>query len=330
MAREAKRRRAGALGIRSKGDAMETKAHHLLIGIVVVVTLVGGAVLAIWLAGISFEEKLPYRVYSEDPVAALASDAAVRMNGIEIGSVNEIKLDPANPHTVLITIQVRADVPVTEGATATLESVGFVGPSFVGITPGPVEAPLLSHDAPQPPIIPYERSALNRIMEAAPEILDQVTQITASVEAVSAEVARHHEQIGTLVTDAASTVSSLDRAAEEAPGLVSDASSTVQRVNDLIAQVDEALGERLEPMMADAEKTVSALSGAAGEAEKLIADTRRPIDRFATQGLGELRQLLVETRRMVDNLTSLIAQLERHPSSILFGAPEPTFRPEAR
>jgi phospholipid/cholesterol/gamma-HCH transport system substrate-binding protein len=171
---------------------------------------------------------------------------------------------------------------------------------------------------------------LNQIMEAAPEILDQVNEITANVEAVSAEVARRRDAIGAAIADASSTASSLDRAAEDATGLVRDAGSAVQRANDLIAQLDESLGDRLEPMMANAEKTVSALSGAAGEAEKLIAETRRPIDQFATQGLGELRQLLIETRRMVDNLTSLIAQLERHPSSILFGAPEPTFRPEAR
>ena len=309
---------------------METKAHHLLIGSVTLLTAVAGVVLAIWLARVSFEEKLPYRVYSEDPVAALASDAAVRMNGVQVGSVNEIKLDPTRPHTVLVTIEIRADVAITEGATATLESEGFVGPAFVGITPGPVDAPPLSRDAPEPPIIPYERSSLNQILARAPEILDQVTQIAANFETVSAEVARHREKLGAMIADASSTVSSLDRAAEQATGLVSDAGSAVQQVNDLIAQVDEALGERLEPMIANTEKTVSALSGAAGEAEKLIAQTRRPIDQFATQGLGELRQLLGETRRMVDNLTELIAQLERHPSSILFGAPEPTFRPEAR
>jgi phospholipid/cholesterol/gamma-HCH transport system substrate-binding protein len=306
---------------------METKAHHFLIGSAVLLTAVAGVILAVWLARVSFQEMLPYRVYSEDPVTDLAADAAVRINGVRIGSVNEIKLDPSRQHMAVVTIEIREGIVITEDATATLDSEGLVGPAYVDISSGRVDAPPLRHDAPEPPIIPYKRSGLNQLMETLPE---QVSEIAANIETISAEIVQHREAIGSLMIDAASTVSSLDRASEEVVELTGEAGKAVQRANDLIAQLDEALGERLEPMMANVEKTVSALSGAAGEAEKLIAETRRPIDQFATQGLGELRQLLSETRRMVDNLTSLVAQLERHPSSILFGAPEPTFRPEAR
>jgi phospholipid/cholesterol/gamma-HCH transport system substrate-binding protein len=270
---------------------------------------------------------LPYRVYFEDPVTDLADDAAVRINGVRIGSVNEVKLDPSRQHMAVATIEIRDDIVITKDSTATLETEGLVGPAYVGISSGRVDAPPLRHDGPEPPVIPYERSSLNQLMETLPE---QVSEIAANIETISGEISQNREAIGSLIIDAASTVSSLDRASEEVVALTGEAGQAVQRANDLIAQLDEALGERLEPMMANAEKTASALAGAAGEAEKLIAETRGSVDQFATQGLGEMRQLLSETRRMVDNLTSLVAQLERHPSSILFGAPEPTFRPEAR
>ncbi len=309
---------------------METKAHHLLIGIVALVTLMAGVVLSVWLMGVSFEEKLPYRVYAEDPVAALSSDAAVRMNGVRIGSVDEITLDPANPHTVLIKIEIRADVPITKGATATLENEGFIGPAFIGIAPGGVDAAPLSHDAPEPPIIPYRRSALNRIMDEAPELLDQVANVAANLEAISAEIAGRRERIGGLIEDAAATTASLDRAAEEAVALVREAARAVERTNSLIAAFNDVLGDRLEPMMANAENSLAALAGATREAETLIAENRQPLDQFAAQGLRELRQLIGETRRLVDNASKLAAQLERHPTSVLFGAPQPTFRPENR
>ena len=330
MAREAAQRHARLPGINSRGEAMETKSHHLLIGIVALLTLVSGVILVLWLGRISFEEKLPYRVYSEDSVATLASDAAVRMNGVRIGSVDQIKLDPANPQTVLITLEIKGDIVITEDATATLESEGFIGPAFVGIASGRVDASPLRHDGPDPPIIPYKRSDLNQIVETLPEILNQVRGTAANFEAISAEVARHREGIGTLIADAGRTVSSLDRAAEEAVDIVGDAGNAVQQVNDLIAQLDDVLGRRLEPMMAKVEETVSSLAGASREAEQLIADNRQPLDQFATQGLRDLRQLISETRRMVDNTSRLVAELERHPTAILFGAPQPTFRPEAR
>lgn len=330
MAREAGPQRVPVPASQNHGNAMETKAHHLVIGIGALLTLVVGVILAIWMAGISFEEKLPYRVYSEDPVTTLSADAAVRMNGVQIGSVEEVRLDPARPERVLVTIEIRSETAVTEGATATLETEGLVGPAFVSISPGSVDAPPLRHDAPQPPIIPYERSGLNQIMETAPEILDQISAIAANMESLSAEVARHREGIGTLIADAGSAVSSLDRAAEGAVDIVSEAGNAVQQVNGLIAQLDDVVGRRLESIMANAEETVSSLAGASREAEQLIAQNRQPLDQFATQGLRDLRQLISETRRMVDNTSRLVAELERHPTAILFGAPQPTFRPEAR
>ena len=309
---------------------METKAHHFLIGGTALLTAVAGVVLAIWIARISFEETLPYRVYFEDPVTVLAPGAAVRLNGVRVGSVEEVKLDPAKLHKALVTIEVSTSIVITEDSTAALETEGLIGPAYVGIAVGRVDAPPLRHDAPEPPIIPSERSGLNQIIAMAPEILDQVSGITANFETVSAEIVRYRAEIGAMIADAARTASSFERASEEAVNLVSEASNAVQRANDMIAQLDDVLGQRLDPMMANAEETISALAGAAGEAEQLISENRGQIDQFATQGLAEIRQLVIETRRMVDNLTNLAAQLERHPTSILFGAPEPTFRPEAR
>jgi phospholipid/cholesterol/gamma-HCH transport system substrate-binding protein len=89
---------------------METKAHHFLIGSAVLLTAVAGVILAIWLARVSFEEMLPYRIYSEDPVTDLADDAAVRINGVRVGSVNEGKLDPSREHMAVVTIEIREDL----------------------------------------------------------------------------------------------------------------------------------------------------------------------------------------------------------------------------
>jgi phospholipid/cholesterol/gamma-HCH transport system substrate-binding protein len=323
-------RRAKTPSRSNKGDAMETKAHHFLIGGTALLTAVAGVILAIWIARISFEETLPYRVYFEDPVTDLAPGAAVRLNGVRIGSVEEIELDPAKLHQALVTIEIVTDIVITEDSTAALESEGLIGPAYVGINIGSVDAPPLRHDAPEPPIIASERSGLNQIMAMAPEILDQVAGITANFETVSAEIARHREEIGALIADAARTASSFERAAEEAVVLVSEATGAVQRANDMIAQLDDVLDRRLDPMMANAEGTLAALAGTAEEAEQLIADTRPQIGQFATHGLREISQLVAEARRMVDDAANLVALLERHPTSILFGAPEPTFRPEDR
>lgn len=309
---------------------METKAHHFLIGSTALLTAVGGVILAIWISAISFEETLPYRVYFDDPVTDLAAGTAVRLNGVRVGSVDEVRLDPVRPYDAVVTIEVSSDIVLTEATTATLQSEGMIGPAYVGIMIGDEDAPPLRHDAPEPPIIPSVRTGLNQLLAMAPEIVSQVSGMTANLEEVTDEIVRHREAIGSVMADVASTTSSLDRAAADMIGIIGDAGNAIQQVNALITGLDGVLAARLEPMMASAEETLSALAGAAGQAEGLIAENRGQIDRFTTQGLRDISQLVAETRRMVDNMSSLVAQLERHPTSVLFGAPQPTFRPEAR
>ncbi len=79
---------------------METKANTALIGAFTLIVLALGFVFIYWLArGGEQSSNVPLTVIFEDPVTGLAVGSQVVFNGINIGTVKTLKLDPRRPST---------------------------------------------------------------------------------------------------------------------------------------------------------------------------------------------------------------------------------------
>src|SRR6516164_6646985 len=98
---------------------METRAPYALIGLFVLAAI--GAVFgfAYWLnntGGLS--ERAVYRVRFENTVSGLLTGAAVLFNGIRVGEVTALGLNPDDPRQVMATIAVVAATPVRSDTEA--------------------------------------------------------------------------------------------------------------------------------------------------------------------------------------------------------------------
>ena len=77
---------------------METKANTALIGAFTLIVLALGFVFVYWLArGAGEDTDAHLTVIFEDPVTGLSVGSQVVFNGIKIGDVKTLDLDPAKP-----------------------------------------------------------------------------------------------------------------------------------------------------------------------------------------------------------------------------------------
>src|SRR5476651_2070171 len=121
---------------------METRAHHVVVGVFIIVVLIGAFVSVIWLAGTQFQrEGTIYDIYFRGSVSGLNEGAAVRYKGVQIGRVLSIRLDPENVERIRVRIEVDAVTPIKEDAVAALEAQGITGVAFVQITGGSNASP---------------------------------------------------------------------------------------------------------------------------------------------------------------------------------------------
>src|SRR3546814_9864301 len=84
-----------------------------------------------------------YRIIFDGPVRGLSEGGEVQFNGIPVGEITRISLDPRNPNRVLAGVRLREDTPVRVDSTAATESQGITGGSYIQISAGTPSKPLL-------------------------------------------------------------------------------------------------------------------------------------------------------------------------------------------
>ena len=78
---------------------MEARANYVAVGAFVLLVLAGILVGSLWLARVQFAAQYQYVETSvAGPVSGLSTAAVVRLNGIEVGRVAKIDLDPGDPN----------------------------------------------------------------------------------------------------------------------------------------------------------------------------------------------------------------------------------------
>src|SRR5690606_11568534 len=86
---------------------METRAHHVLIGLFTLLAAAAAIFFAIWLSNASSSRAYnEYVVVFNETVTGLSTGSAVQYSGIRIGDITRLRLDPEDPRRVLANIRI--------------------------------------------------------------------------------------------------------------------------------------------------------------------------------------------------------------------------------
>ena len=191
---------------------METRAPYALIGLFVLAVI--GAVFGFvyWLHNSGgLGERTVYRVRFENTVSGLLTGAAVLFNGIRVGEVTDLQLDPDNPREVTATIAVMAGTPVRADTKVGLEFQGLTGVpviSLLGGDPGRRRSP---HRRRSPAVLVADPAAGQSMTEAARQALrkldalltdnsDSLHSAIANLNTFTAALARNSDRVDGILT----------------------------------------------------------------------------------------------------------------------------------
>ncbi|KRC73451.1 mce related protein [compost metagenome] len=235
---------------------MENRSHALMAGIFTLVLLAAAALTAIWI-GRDRTQLLPYEIISATAVTGLNPQSAVRYQGVPVGRVQSLALNPNKPGQVRIRIGVAPNTPITESTWAELGVQGVTGMANVDLRDDGTSLKRLVSSAEHPAAIPLRPGFLDRIeqrgdklisnVEVATEQLRRVlsdqnvqaltaslqnaTDITQSLKEASRDLGPTFKKLGPLVESLGSTSRQADRAAREIADLAQQARQSLARLN---------------------------------------------------------------------------------------------------
>ena len=314
---------------------METKAHHVLIGAFVLLTLIGAMFFALWVAKVSLDDEFDeYDVVFHETVTGLTKGAAVNFNGIQVGEVRRLSLDREDAARVLARVRVGADTPIRTDTSARLTYTGLTGVAIIELVAGDPASPPLEPPAPgEVGVIEAKPSAFQKFMTDGGDVLVRFNEALAAGAMDMFPQTAHVESIASQIDQDKADLSSALRRADQAFAGISDASAAFQDLarqsSETLARTDQMLRQDLAPAADDLRLTLTSLRELSARVDTLLSRNSAQLDQFAQQGMPELTATLEELRQLAASMNRISTRLETAPTDYLLQRDRPReYRPQ--
>jgi phospholipid/cholesterol/gamma-HCH transport system substrate-binding protein len=302
---------------------METKAHHVLIGAFTLVVVALVLLFALWLGKTSLNRQYHYYdiVFTES-VTGLSKGSPVQYNGIQIGEVSQLKLDPKDPRKVLARIQVAADTPIKVDTRAKLGLLGLTGVAFVQLTGGaPSSKPLMPTPENPVPQIKSESSALTKLLSSGSDVVTSLNGILDRLGKILSE--QNVDRINGTLENISETTSALAAERGDLRELIRQAAIASKQLNQTLAGANQLVNGPGRQTLDRAAAAMTSLQQATQTLDKLLANNQESLQ-SGLRGVDQLGPTLRELRSTLRDIHGITNQLQANPAGYLLGRDQAT------
>lgn len=280
---------------------METRANYILIGCFTLAVIMGAFGFVYWFHHVGGTgERMSYRVVFQGPIGGLRSGASVTFNGIRVGEVTDLALDPKDPKQALATISVNTDTPIRADTEVALDSQGLTGIAVLALRGGSASAGPVTEKSGDLPLLTAGSSASQDMMAAARDVARRIDALLAENQEAVKKSLRNIEAF----TDMLSRNSdSLQTSVRNIEAFTTSLSKNSERIDNIVAGVDRIMG------------------GADGKGD--VPEAVRAFKVLAENLDKKLDGLIVDGRRTLNTIDRAVRNFDENPSRIIFGGGRP-------
>jgi len=307
---------------------METRAHHVVIGLFLVIAVTGALLFGLWLAKTHSNASVAqFDVVFNEAVNGLSEGSAVMYSGIKVGDVARLRLDPVDPRKVVARIRIAGDVPIKEDTVARLRLTGVTGTAVIQLSSGTPQSPPLHGNGDDVPVIVAAPSPFTQLLAGGEDLMlninelvisarrmmsvenaDQLTRILHNLEETTGALAAQREDFG--------------RLSAQLSEVGKQTSVALEQASSLMRHADELVGGQGKQTMASAQQAMASLARASDSIDQLVQENRGALGNGA-QSLNELGGALREMQATLASLRSITRRLEDNPANYLLGREQP-------
>lgn len=292
---------------------METKANYVIVGIFTVFAVLAAFAFVYWTAAVGDRgETAELRVRIPGSASGLGRGSAVLFNGIKVGDVQRVYIDPTNPNAAIADTLVDRLTPITRSTRADIGLAGLTGQANIELKGGNAQEVRLLDEAEQggrTAEITANPSAVTNLLQTAQDIFQRADTVLTNLEGFVKDArgpltntVNNAEKFSKALADNADgvdefleSVSSLSTQLQAVSGRLE---STLDSAKGLIDAVDK---ERVARIVQNTESLTENLNAASGRIDTVVSGINSAVDTI-TGVAGDARGTLAKVDVIIDSV----------------------------
>lgn len=316
---------------------MESKVNYTLVGAFVLLMSGLLIVFAFWLGKYNSSEKayLNYKVYLTESAAGLAPEAAVKFNGVDVGKVESIRINPQNSEEIELILKVKKNTPIRTDSTAMLKFFGITGLAFIEINGGSRLSPLIISSNDTIAVIPTTPSLIKRLDETLSSVVSKFSETLDHTNAVMST--QNTKNFSDTLSNLKTLTQRINGYQDEIDLLLKNSIQTGEHINQTMIKVGDSantvkgsmatfkvtMSERLSPTMKSWEATSKKTNALLEKIDASVSRGDYDMQAIAANSTVELNELLAQSRVLQNEMQLTLKSLRESPSDLLFKESKP-------
>lgn len=297
---------------------MDTKVNYTVVGLFVILLGAAAIILFLWLSAFKHRQSYnTYLVYMHEEVSGIGPQTPIRFNGVKVGYVKKVELNPADLQQVILTLKIREHTPVTTSTIATLRSEGIMGSDYVALKALTAKAPLLMvKPGEKYPIIPSEPSFLMKLSTALEEVTKTIKELSNSIGKVFDN--QNRLAISAILTNLQKITTTLAASSQNISATMVSMKKFMSNNAKVSAQLPFLMSQ-LNSTLATIKLTAHQFDVTGRSVELTVREAHSTMQNVVTQIVPSTQQLLQKLNTIASNLQQLSSALEQNPSILVRG-----------
>lgn len=227
----------------------------------------------------------------------IEKNAQVRISGIRIGEVADVRVAPEYGDKVELTLSIYSDTVIREDTKAAIKTLGLVGGKYVELTGGSSSARVLK---PGETLIGEESFKLEDLTKAGLEVAGKLTNIANNLDSLLGDP--------TLSKSIRTAIQNVTEATENVKVMTSGKEEVAEGLNNLPEMLKklDATAANLKSITDKADVLMGKTDAVVGKTDALLGENRKNID-----------AMLESVKDTAQNLKELTDDVKKHPWKLI-------------
>ena len=292
---------------------MYSKVNYTIVGLFVL--LFGAAMVwfAFWLAKYGLDEEFDtYRLEMKESVAGLSMDSNVKLHGVNVGTVSNIRINPENIEIVEIIVKIKQGIPIKEDMVAQTKMFGVTGLLSIEIDGGTNSARTLLPTEEYIPLIQTKPSLLSTLSNSLGGLSEKLETLLVQSEKMLSE--HNVETLGNILDNTEKITAKGEALEDKVMVTLEEFRVSMDNINKKFTEATKDFSEIKEATL----PVIDTLRESGKNFNRVSLKVEKSIDRGDYNLKKIFEPMLIDIEILLNQLNDMSRNLGNNPSDLLF------------